>query len=632
MSHRLIQKSLISPLMRPFAITCFLLLGLLQSVSSMQQDLSAWAVPEDYRIFPSGEGCVEPGQNLSELRKENSIWNSEKQSIALVAARRHTIAFQLIIERQQQDLSQVKITASELKNLDDSIPAHQFRMFLEGYVPQGGKYYPDILLPFELSGIHPFSVPHQVEALASIPNQKNQAIWIDLEIPEKTKPGLYNGQIQIAIGKNIQTLQLQLEVLNVTIPIERNAQIVMDLYSSPTKGMEFKQPADLLKAEEKFYQLAHDHRATLNLIPYPQKGTPRAEFLPEFSKDGKPPLDWTNWDWRFAKYISGQAFTDRQPIEQFCLYFNAFWPAMKWPSTSFILPDNSSKEKEEYEQAWKEFAKDFVEHFKKNQWTQQNFVIKTNHSKHIAKAALPIPWNTDTPLTEDDYKAVAYYADLVHRTFKESKPVKIFYRADLVHSFCQEAGCTHPLFDQIKAGDILQQMDHWYFEWEHGLVHPKKNLELRNKGKKSFVYKHGWTCTNPSPTFKALGWQLWAANLDGYCTFNSPHGDLKQRRKPQDPNDESWNNYVMYVGQSLGFDGPLPAIRLKLWRSSLYDYELLKLANEKKPSSIENIVSKVVKSNAVTPQKPDMPSKDLVPYKDPKTYWNAKTELISILR
>jgi hypothetical protein len=481
------------------------LISISQMGSSIDNSFKVYALPEDYRVFPNENAAIEATSvKLNELKKKNFIWHAASKEISLSSPRNQTIAFQLVFEIGSP-VQDIHLKFTDLKGSSGKISRRDIKPFFVGYVPEANAYYPDILVPFEIKGVHPFSIPHQLEALAPITNQINQTVWVDLEVPEDANAGIYEGEISIQTdGKVFNTLVLKLEVLDISMPMKRSFHLVMDSYGSFTKFLKKEPLANDFSFEEKCYQLGHEHRTTVNPIPYPQTGAARPDALPEFERDrnGKLKVNWKNWDRRYAKYFDGSAFKDKQPIEQFCLYFNIFWPGLQWPEKDHIYADFKSAKKEEYEALWKEYAQAFSDHFKREEWKDTLFTIKMNHYKrNLVSKGVPLAWEADTPSQKEDFESVAYYADLVHRSFKDTKPAQVLFRMDTDHSFCKDAGCSFENFDKFQAQEVMKNVDHWYFEWQHALAHIDQIKALKKKGKKCFFYKHGLTPNHGSPAF-----------------------------------------------------------------------------------------------------------------------------------
>ena len=596
-----------------------------------EKAFSVWALPGNCRVFPVGEGSPDTDpETLRRYKAHNSVWDVASGCIRVGAARRETADFQLIIQRTGAELAEIGIRASSLQGPAGVLPESNVRFFLAGYVEEKGVFYPDILAPFSAGGVTPFSIPHTLSALAAVPGQENQAVWVDVDVPADTAAGLYQGTLTVAAGAggtgSVQVLKLELEVLDVTLPAERSAAVALDVYGGIVKHMKMdNEQDDMMDLERRFYRLAKEHRMFINAIRFPQSGAPRKGYLPDFQRDDKGGLkaDWSGFDKRYGPYLDGTAFDDGVPVEQFCLYFNQFWPAQMWPTSDFLNPTNASAAKQQYEALWMEHGREYIRHFREKGWDRVLFTVKLNHYKRAGQS-FPLLWNTDMPRTADDFKAVAYYADLIHRTFSNAAPIRVQFRVDPLHSFCREAGCDFKAWDENQAGEVMKEIDLWCFEWAHGFSHLDALRGLKAKGKTTAVYHHGWTCLEAAPIFRGLGWILWAGGVEGYAAWNEPNRNLKAWR--ENPRD----NYTMYVGWEGGRKAAFPSMRLKLQRDSLADYEYLKLAAARDPGRTAGVAARMVRFASLPAGESGQHLTGPVPAADPGAYEEARRELAAI--
>lgn len=599
--------------------------------AAVKTALSVSALPGNCRVYPIGDASPDvSGEVLQALGVKNNVWDSKEKIVRITSARRETVSFQLILKKTGAEITDINIKVSELKSAAGVLPSGSIRLFLAGYVEEEGKFYPDILVPFSAGGVVPFSIPHKIERLALVSGQENQSVWADVEVSKKTEPGLYKGTVTVTANaggnKITETLPLELTVINLALPAERSGVIVLDTYGDIVKTLKLqKDQKVMLDAEKRFYRLARDNRMFIHAIPFPQSGRARKEYMPDFTRDasGKLKADWTRFDNRYGAYLDGTAFDDGTPIEHFPMYFNLYWPAESWPKAEFPDPANRSEEKLKYEAAWLEHAKAYIEHFKEKKWTKTTFLVKMNHYKKSGQD-FPLLWNMDLSRTKEDFQAVAYYANLAHRAFKESKPLDIKFRFDPGHSYCSETGCDFKEWDINKAGDLTAETDFWFFEWEHGVAHLPRLKELKNKGKGVYVYNHGWTPVENASKFRGLGLVMQAAGLDGYCAYNVPHQDLKKRREGE------WNNYIMYVGWDGKSIDAFPSIRMKLQRDGMADYEYIKLARVKDSVKTDEIIAGMVKFGPLPKNEEGLTFTGPILSVNPTAYGEARKALIGI--
>ena len=77
-----------------------------------------YCLPGDCRVFPVGEGSPDvETQTLRAMKIRNNLWDANTRRIQLVAARRETADFQIVMQRAVADVTDVDIHVSDLKVL-----------------------------------------------------------------------------------------------------------------------------------------------------------------------------------------------------------------------------------------------------------------------------------------------------------------------------------------------------------------------------------------------------------------------------------------------------------------------------------------------------------------------------------
>ncbi len=149
---------------------------------------------------------IEQVPSDSELPKSTvDTWN-------MAGAANETIHEQLLV-RPRQELNQLKITFSELKNQSgEVIPARNFTCRYPKAVPVYGMQG----TAYSISGECPDlldSLPH-----SSLNADKNYAYMISLRIPADTKPGLYHTTVTLSNAQYRESLPLQVKIHDFRLP------------------------------------------------------------------------------------------------------------------------------------------------------------------------------------------------------------------------------------------------------------------------------------------------------------------------------------------------------------------------------------------------------------------------------
>jgi hypothetical protein len=186
------------------ALVCVLLT--IVSLTAATRDMSVWVIGDSVRIDPVRNQPFEANPKLfpdgihGNYKQSNLIWNGSTRRITLKAARNETVAFQIVIERTSEKLSNVSVALGELEGPNDAkIPADHIDLFREWYVhvqtpskqsyTLGTGWYPDGLLPcsrwtgnlYPRTYILPFDLPDPLNNVGA--SQRSQAMWVDIYIP-----------------------------------------------------------------------------------------------------------------------------------------------------------------------------------------------------------------------------------------------------------------------------------------------------------------------------------------------------------------------------------------------------------------------------------------------------------------
>lgn len=169
--------------------------------------LAVWAVNDSVRVDPIRDQPFEDNHNLfpggirGGYKESNLIWDGSARRITLKAARNETVAFQIVIERTGETLSNVTVVPAELKGPNGAkISLENVDLFREWYVhvknPTKGSYtlgpgwYADGLLPcihwtgnlYPQSYVMPFDLPDPLNNVGK--EQKSQTMWVDIYVPK----------------------------------------------------------------------------------------------------------------------------------------------------------------------------------------------------------------------------------------------------------------------------------------------------------------------------------------------------------------------------------------------------------------------------------------------------------------
>jgi len=126
--------------------------------------MKVWAINDSVRVDPIRNHPLKIIQAFFETgfrpgyKQSNLIWDGSSHRITLKVARNETVAFQIVIERTGEKLTNVKLTPAALAGPNGAgISLDNLELFREWYVPVrtpsresytlGPGWYPDGLLP-----------------------------------------------------------------------------------------------------------------------------------------------------------------------------------------------------------------------------------------------------------------------------------------------------------------------------------------------------------------------------------------------------------------------------------------------------------------------------------------------------
>jgi hypothetical protein len=550
-----------------------------------------WAVSDVVRVDPVAGRVLESRPDIhkdyptDDFRATNSVWNASSQTVSLKAARNEFVAFQVIVEAQQP-VTGVNLRFPGVSGPGGAKIAGKYAAaFKEWYVhvrqpttgyqrsSLGPAWYPDALMPqrtTELFSSVPFSIP---DLYNNIPGQKNQALWIDLFIPEDraaAPPGRYTGELEVTWKGGQGAIKIALDVWDFALPQENH--LPGNIWNSSMGEM----PAG---EELAYYQLARQHRFLPLIYAY----------RPALKIDGtKVSLDWKDYDRRLAPYLDGSAFTSEHgywgpgyglPLEELMLPFNNEKRGDKKTAWPMAMPDG--KRTSEYETVWKETGRQIREHLDSNpQW------------RKVQKVAFLD--GLDESYNEPAYEKMLYYGKLLHDAMGRGW---FEYRVD--------GGYQRPVMERLS-----KEVDLWVCHTEDFNIDDidyfrQKGMQTRFYGPMIYEDKKNGGCG--SNTFLDLdllvnrgigwvgwkyqtGWVEWEFDWNAFASWY----EAENFKEP----DRIYNGsgQLIYRGVVMDYKEPIPSIRLKAQRRGLQDYEYFWLLTKKLGSRkrADDLVNQIV--------------------------------------
>jgi hypothetical protein len=556
--------------------------------------LRAWAYGDGEKAHPVSGNLLEEvgaaaiaGAPAGTYRRRNAVWDGGASTIQLAGAGNEFVAFHLCVEAANGRAAGVRVTASDLSGPRGArIPARGIRLFRDWYV-RDGEWYPEVALP--LAG--PFSIPDARNAIAG---QRNQSLFVEIDVPHHAPAGVYRGRLEIAAeGARAFSLPVELQVLGFTLPDALSFAVDLNAYGPPGDA----------ETELQFQRMAHEHRATLNILGYNQSGRANPAYGPplEGSDRGLHVRDWTEFDRRFGRYFDGSAFADlprgRVPVRDAYLPFCEGWPsdirqhyryqpaASAYPALiaehALLAPPIGEAFDAQFKNEFQSVVKEFARHCREKGWTGTQFQFYLNNKYYYRDPAQggrgSSWWLLDEPMHRDDWLALRFFGQLFKRAVGEER----------------RAGAPAPQL--LFRADVSRPQ--WQRDWLDGLVDlmcvsgeffRKNDLCLEMKRSQGITFWHYGTGNDiraTNLTGEAWPLQVFLAGGDGMLPWNSLGGDASF--------DRPTPTTLLYPGGRFGIAGPLASLRLKALRRGQQDVEYLALLARRRGWTREQLAAAV---------------------------------------
>lgn len=561
----------------------------------LHDGLRVWAYGECEKAHPiSGNLLEEVGANryagaaAGDYRRRNAVWDGATSTVRLAAARNEFTAFQLCVEAASGKAAGVRVQAGDLVGPGGArIPGERLRVLQDWYV-KDGEWYAEVARPLDAA----FSLP---DPRNGIPGQRNQSLLVELYVPHDAAPGLYHGSLNVsAEGVKPFAVPVELRVYGFTLPDTLAFAVDLNAYGPPGDA----------EMELRFQQMAHEHRATLNILGYSQAGRATEGYVPPLEGSGKSlhVKDWTEFDRRFGRYFDGSAFAGLPrasvPLRHTYLPFCEGWPSdirqhyRYQPTTTeypALIAEHALKAPPvqeafdaQFQDEFRAMVKEFARHFREKGWNRTEFQFYLNDKYYYKDPKQggrgSSWWLLDEPMHRDDWLALQFFG----RMFKES-----------VHEALGQPGPKDPQF-RFRA-DISRPQ--WQRDWLDRLVDLmcvsgeffRKNdlcLDLqRTQGIRFWHYATGNDINASNLTGEAWALRAYLAGADGILPWNSLGGDSSF--------DRPTPTTILYPGERFGIHGPLASLRLKAFRRGQQDVEYLALLAKQRGWSREQLAAAV---------------------------------------
>jgi len=463
----------------------------------------------------------------------------------LYAARGEWESFQLCL-CSSHPLDGVRVEATPLTGLHGSIPASQIHLYRAFHLQVGNTHqpyttgpgwYPDILVPFtnpetgqDLTG--PMDAnPFNLQA------DRTEVVWVEVRVPMDAVPGWYRGYLVVTAGQAAALVEIKLKVWNLTLPEHTTLQSSFWLDEEQITriyDIDLEQnPAPLYALCRQYYEFMLEH----NLMP--------AQILdasPGYLEDGTPDFSWQ---------APGLNVNFSEAIEHYLeLGLNCY----EIPLGNYTFDDPFGADRDR--------VKKYVQGFQ-------------NWFEDRGLGDYPFAYIIDEPMSAQDYHVSRLWGDLLH----EADPDFRFLLTE------------QPTPEDPSWGSLVGYVDIWSPQSvEIDEEEVQVLLERVAAGEEIWPYTAvrypgtiSWGLDVPLTSYHLIPWLSALLNGTGILYWvvnywNEVDDPLNQTPYWWTPSFPC-SGVLLYPGLSsrVGFDGPLPSLRLKVLRDGIEDYEYLRM-------------------------------------------------------
>lgn len=518
-----------------------------------------WAAADSMTLFPD-----------SEPDAENAIFSSTARLLRLEAAVNETVSAQIAIRAGRSPLTITAVSMRELRQGEQVIAGDSIQLYRESRVPvtdypawflrltpelRAPRAYPDVLVPLTAArGGLPVEVPVGQTA----------ALWLDVHVPLGAAPGDYRGTLQIAgRGLGRRDLDVSLSVWPFALPQTHHLALVAGLSTSdllrqhlevggqpyvPAR-LSFEDPAYARAAQviDSAVRLLHQHRCSPVLTDvYP---------LARLSPEGRPELDWADYDRLVSGILDGTLYESRTP-------------ALAWPmpvDDRNPLPDAyGGWGSASHRQAVAEYLRQSVEHFRDKGWLDRHYFY------------MPLPAGSS---------AARYDAfDLVGRLLLSVEP-----KLNILCPLPPQPMAAYGLREE-GLRDVSTLVRTW--------CPPASMVDAEELRRQQALGRSAWFTPDRAPFAGSLSLLApplharglpWAAYRLGCSGLFLP--SVNRWTGAGTPAAAESETALIWPGKPYGLNGPVPSIRLKRLLRGLQDYEYLWLLGQNRRPGIAELVA-----------------------------------------
>lgn len=383
-------------------------------------DISAW---KNQQGLHSAFGST----NRLYFRREKPVMDLSS-SYSTVAWRGERVNAQILVW-SSDSLEQVRVSTVGLEGLDGTIiPKECVSFELVRYVLGNYPYAEKEAVCGNSPYSSGFLMPDRFETLErfDLPANTVRPVWMMLDVPRETMPGIYKGEIEVrSKGGIVQTLPLEIRVQNQVLPYPKDWEYRLDLWQNPCavawyNNVDLWSPEhkELLKQHLKLYADAGGTYITTYGIHSPWGDN---SYMIEGGM-----IEWikkTDGTWKFDYKI----FDEYVELAMECGIRKAItlYTAIPWGFRHRYMEESTgdysyaywAPTSQEFKDAWNAFLTDFKHHLESKGWLDITYIGINENPKEETLAAIKVikahdecwkityagNWHEDLDTLLDDY-------------------------------------------------------------------------------------------------------------------------------------------------------------------------------------------------------------------------------------
>ena len=326
----------------------------------------------------------------------------QKKAFNHVAWRGEKVFAQAVVSSEEEELKDVRLSVSDLRNGKSLIGAENIRLQFVSYVVSDlldtTKYgqcgsredkskWGEVLVADVLD----------INDSMTVPAGRKQPVWMTVSVPSDARPGKYSGKLTVTSSNaKARSLNVELTVADHVLPPARDWAFHLDLWQNPYSVARYENVPlwseahfEAMRPVMRMLAEAGQKSVTATIMSRPWNGQTEDAFGSMVTKirriDGTWLYDYTIFD-RWVEFMFSLGI-DKQincySMIPWALQFDYIDQATSSPATFQAAPGS-----EEYNEYWGAFIADFARHLKAKGWFEKTMIAMDERPLESMQAVL----------------------------------------------------------------------------------------------------------------------------------------------------------------------------------------------------------------------------------------------------